>query len=60
LGVQAEAVVFFLPTWALRLPIGRPTLAWALFAFMSVFPLTNGLRVASIIPADQATARAQR
>jgi hypothetical protein len=60
LGVLAEAVVFFLPAWALTLPIGRQLLAWALFAFMSVFALTNSLRKASIITADQATARADR
>jgi hypothetical protein len=30
LGVLAAAVVFFLPTWALTLPIGRQVLAWAL------------------------------
>jgi hypothetical protein len=41
-----------------RLLVGRQVLAWALFAFISVFALTNSLRVASIIAADQATARA--
>jgi hypothetical protein len=60
LGVLAEAVVFFLPAWALTLPVGRQVLAWALFAFISVFALTNSLRMASIIAADQATARADR
>jgi hypothetical protein len=45
---------------ALTLPIGRQVLAWALFAFISVFALTNSLRMASIIAADQATARADR
>ena len=60
LGALAEAVVFFLPAWALTLPIGRQVLAWALFAFISVFALTNSLRMASIIAADQATARADR
>jgi hypothetical protein len=60
LGVLAEAVVFFLPAWALTLPIGRQLLAWALFAFISIFALTNSLRVASGIAADQATARADR
>jgi hypothetical protein len=52
--------VFFLPAWALALPIGRQVLAWALFAFISVFALTNSLRMASIIAADQVTARADR
>jgi MFS superfamily sulfate permease-like transporter len=52
LGVLAEAVVFFLPAWALTLPIGRQLLAWALFAFISIFALTNSLRVASGIAAD--------
>jgi hypothetical protein len=51
LGVLAEAVVFFLPAWALTLPIGRQVLGWALFAFISLF-------AANIIAADQATARA--
>jgi hypothetical protein len=60
LGVLAEAVVFFLPAWAPTLPIGRQVLAWALFAFISVFALTNSLRMASITVADQATARADR
>jgi hypothetical protein len=60
LGGLAESVVFFLPAWALTLPIGRQMLAWALFAFISVFALTNSLRMASIIAADQATARADR
>jgi hypothetical protein len=52
--------LFFLPAWALTLPVGRQVLAWALFAFISVFALTNSLRMASIIAADQATARADR
>jgi hypothetical protein len=60
LGLLAEAVVFFLPAWALTLPIGQQTLAWALFVFISVFALTNSLRMASIIAADQATFRADR
>jgi hypothetical protein len=60
LGILAEAVVFFLPAWALMLPIGRQVLAWALFALISVFALTNSLRMASITAADQATARADR
>ena len=59
-GVLAEAVVFFLPARALTLPLGRQVLAWALFAFISVFALTNSLRMASVIAADQATARAER
>jgi hypothetical protein len=60
LGVRAEAVVFFVPAWALTPPFGRHALAGALFAFISVFALTNSLRRASIVTADQATARAQR
>jgi hypothetical protein len=39
---------------------GEQVLAWALFAFISVFALTNSLRMASIIAKDQATARADR
>lgn len=58
--VLAEAVVFFLPAWAPTLPIGRQVLAWALFLFISVFALTNSLRMASVTAADQATARADR
>jgi hypothetical protein len=60
LGVLAEAVVFFLPAWAPTLPVGRQMLAWALFAFISLFALTNSLRMASITAADQATARVDR
>ncbi len=60
LGTLAEAVVLLLPAWALTLPIGRQVLAWALFAFISVFALTSSIRMASIIAADQATARAER
>jgi hypothetical protein len=57
LGFLAEAVVFFLPALALTLPIGRQVLAWAFFPFISLFALTNSLRMASIIAADQAVAR---
>jgi hypothetical protein len=60
LGVLAEVVVFFLPAWALTLRFGRQVLAWALFAFISVFALTNSLRMANVIAADQATARVDR
>jgi hypothetical protein len=60
LGVLAEGVVFFLPAWALTLPVGRQMLAWMLFVFVSVFALTNSLRMASIVAADQATTRADR
>ena len=35
-------------------------LAWALLAFISAFALTNSLRMASIVAADQVTARADR
>jgi hypothetical protein len=37
----------FLPASALSLPMGRQATAWALFAFISVFALTNSLRMAS-------------
>jgi hypothetical protein len=60
LGVLADAVVLFLPAWALTLPIGRQVLACALFLFISLFALTNSLRMASIIAADQATADRRR
>jgi hypothetical protein len=49
--------VFFLPGWALVLPIGRQILAWALFVFVSVFALTNSLRTASTL---RATTRADQ
>jgi hypothetical protein len=60
LGVLAEAVVFFLPAWALTLPIGRQILAWALFVFVSVFALTNRLQMANIIAGDGSSRLADR
>jgi hypothetical protein len=60
LGVLAEAVMFFLPAWAMTLPRGRQVLALVLLVFVSAFALTNSLRMASIIASDQATARADR
>jgi hypothetical protein len=60
LGVLAEGVVFFLPSWAMTLPLRRQLLAWALMVFVSTFALTNSLRMASIIAADQAALRADR
>jgi hypothetical protein len=60
MGVLAEGVVFFLPAWAMTLPWRRRMLAWVLFLFISAFALTNSLRMASIVAADQTTARADR
>jgi hypothetical protein len=60
MGVLAEAVMFFLPAWAITLSPGRQVLALALLVFVSAFALTNSLRMASIIAADQAVARADR
>jgi hypothetical protein len=60
MGVLAEGVVFFLPARAMVLPAGRRMLAFALLLFVSAFALTNSLRMASIIAADQAAARADR
>jgi hypothetical protein len=60
MGVLAEGVVFFLPARAITLPAGRRALAFALLLFASAFALTNSLRMASIIAADQTAARADR
>ncbi len=60
MGVLAEGVVFFLPARAIALPPGRRVLAFALLLFVSAFALTNGLRMASIVAADQTAARADR
>src|SRR5215831_13501383 len=60
MGVLAEGVMFFLPAWARRLPAGRQLAAWALVVFVSAFALTNSLRMASIVTADQAMTRADR
>jgi hypothetical protein len=60
MGVLAEAVMFFLPAWAMTLSPVRQVLALALLVFVSVFALTNSLRMASIIAADQTAARADR
>ncbi len=60
MGVLAEGVVFFLPARAITLPAGRRALAFALLLFVSAFALTNSLRMASIIAADQTAARADR
>lgn len=60
MGVLAEGVMFFLPAWAIRLPAGRQLAAWALLVFVSAFALTNSLRMASIVAADQAMTRADR
>jgi hypothetical protein len=56
LGVLGEAVLFFLPVDLAPRPLGYFT--WALLAFISVFALTNSLRMASITAADEASARA--
>jgi hypothetical protein len=60
MGVLAEGVMFYLPSWAMTLPLRRQLLAWMVMAFVATFALTNSLRMASIISADQATARADR
>ncbi len=60
MGVLAEGVVFFLPARAITLPAGLRALAFALLLFVSAFALTNSLRMASIIAADQTAARADR
>jgi hypothetical protein len=45
---------------AMTLPAVRRTLAFALLLFVSAFALTNSLRMASIIAADQTAARVDR
>jgi hypothetical protein len=60
MGVLAEAVMFFLPERTLSLPLTGKLLAWAFLAVVTAFALTNSLRMASIISADQAMARADR
>jgi hypothetical protein len=60
MGVLAEAVMFFLPARAISLPWPGKMLAVVLLLFVSAFALTNSLRMASIISADQAAAGADR
>jgi hypothetical protein len=59
-GVLAEAVMFFLPVRTMSLPLIGKLLAWAFLAFVATFALTNSLRMASIVSADQAAARVDR
>jgi hypothetical protein len=60
MGVLAEAVMFFLPVRTMSLPLTGKLLAWAFLVFVAAFALTNSLRMASIVSADQAAARADR
>ncbi len=60
MGVLAEAVMFFLPERTISLPLIGKLLAWAFLVFVAAFALTNSLRMASIVSADQAAARADR
>src|SRR5262249_20905195 len=60
MGVLAEALMFFLPERTLSLPLTGKLLAWAFLVFVAAFALTNSLRMASIVSADQAAARADR
>jgi hypothetical protein len=60
MGVLAEAVMFFLPVRTMSLPLTGKLLAWVFLAFVAAFALTNSLRMASIVAADQAAARADR
>jgi hypothetical protein len=60
MGVLAEAVMFFLPERTISLPVSGKLLAWTFLAFVAAFALTNSLRMASIVSADQAAARADR
>jgi hypothetical protein len=52
--------MFLLPERTISRPLAGKLLAWAFLAFVAAFALTNSLRMASIIAADQATARADR
>jgi len=60
MGVLAEAVMFFLPERTLSLSWPGRLLAGAFLLFVAAFALTNSLRMASIVSADQAAARADR
>jgi hypothetical protein len=60
MGVLAESVMFFLPERTISLPLIGKLLAWVFLAFVAAFALTNSLRMASIVSADQAAARADR
>jgi hypothetical protein len=60
-GVLAEAVMFWLPAWAMTLPLLRRAFAFALLILLVwPFALTNNLRLASIVAADTAQARMDR
>jgi hypothetical protein len=60
MGVLAESVMFFLPERTISLPWTGKLLAWTFLAFVAAFALTNSLRMASIVSADQSAARADR
>ena len=60
MGVLAEALMFFLPERTLSLPWAGKLLAGVFLLFVAAFALTNSLRMASIVSADQAAARADR
>jgi hypothetical protein len=61
MGVLAEGLMSFLPAHAITLPLGRRALAFALLVGLVVpFALFNSLRMASILSADVALARADR
>jgi len=60
MGVLAESVMFFGPERTISLPLIGKVLAWCFLLFVMAFALTNSLRMASIISADQAAARADR
>jgi hypothetical protein len=60
MGVLAEAVMFFLLERTLSLPWAGKLFAGAFLLFVAAFALTNSLRMASIVSADQAAARADR
>jgi len=60
MGVLAESLMFFLPERTISLPLIGKLLAWMFLVFVAAFALTNSLRMASIVSADQVTARADR
>src|SRR5258705_9313815 len=58
MGVLTESVMFFLPERTISLPLIGKLLAWVFLAFVAAFALTNSLRMANIVSAHQAAARA--
>jgi hypothetical protein len=60
LGVLVEAVLFYVPARLMTLTSWRRALAICVYALFFAFAVVNSLRMASLIAADQAAARADR